>query len=430
LKQSGRDAIVSLPAPMIVPAMPAVNAVVPRGDMDELFDETRRHFDLPAGVIYLDGNSLGPLPKRVMERVSREISIGWGEKLVRGWNEHGWIDMQLDAGNRVAALVGAPKDSVIVSDSTSVNLFKVLAAALAMVPDRKVILSDTGNFPSDLYVVQGAIRAIGQGHELRLVAPEEVETAIDSDVAVLMLTEVDYRTGRLHDMARLTAAAHDAGALTIWDLAHSAGAFPVALEACEADFAIGCGYKYLNGGPGAPAFLYVRPDHCERVFPALAGWMGHEAPFAFDLDYRPAPGIDCMRAGTPPILSLAAFHSALEIWEGIDMAAVRERSIVLSERFIAEVEARCPDLVLASPRDAARRGSQVSFRFPEGYAVMQALIGEGVIGDFRAPDIIRFGFTPLYVSERDVVGAAVILERVMRERLWDRPEHRLRAKVT
>ena len=398
--------------------------------MTDLFAATRQKFDLPEGLVYLDGNSLGPLPKSVAARVSREITVGWGEKLVRGWNEHGWIDMQLEAGNRVAKLIGAPQGSVIVADSTSVNLFKVLTAALAMAGDRRVIVSDSGNFPSDLYVAQGVIGTLARGHVLTVVAPEDVEDAVDAETAVLMLTEVDYRTGRRHDMRRLTEKAHAAGALVIWDLAHSAGAFPVDLEGCRVDFAIGCGYKYLNGGPGAPAFLYIRPDHADQIQPSLAGWMGHEAPFAFDLDYRPAPGIDRMRVGTPPILSLAAFTSALEVWEGVDLAAVRTRSVELCELFIREVETRCPELELASPRDAAIRGSQISFRFHEGYAVMQALVANGVIGDFRAPDIIRFGFTPLYVSAEDVTKAAGIIETVMREKLWDRPEFRTRAKVT
>jgi len=401
-----------------------------RPAMSDIFAKTRRLFDLPDNLVYLDGNSLGPLPKSVAERVSREITVGWGEKLVRGWNEHGWMDMQMEAGNRVAGLIGAPEGSVIVADSTSVNLFKVLTAALAMAGDRRKILSDSGNFPSDLYVAQGVIGTLARGHQLVVAKPEDVETAIDGDVAVLMLTEVDYRTGRRHDMKRLTERARAAGAVTIWDLAHSAGAFPVDLAGCNVDFAIGCGYKYLNGGPGAPAFLYIRPDLAKNIAPALAGWLGHEVPFDFDLDYRPAPGIDRMRVGTPPILSLAAFTSALEVWDGVDLAAVRTRSIELSELFIAEVEARCPQLELASPRDPQVRGSQISFRFHQGYAVMQALIANGVIGDFRAPDIIRFGFTPLYLSKEDVGRAARTIEKVMRDRLWDTPAYKARAKVT
>ena len=397
---------------------------------DDIFARTRALFELPEGVVYLDGNSLGPLPSAVRQRVLTEIDAGWGERLIRGWNERGWIDLQLDAGNRIAPLIGAPKDSVIAADSTSVNLFKVLTAALAMAGDRRIVLSDSGNFPTDLYVAQGAIKALGRGHELKIVAPQAVDAALAADVAVLMITQVDYKSGRLHDMAALTARAHELGVVTVWDLCHSAGALPVDLAGCNVDFAIGCGYKYLNGGPGAPAFLYVRPDHADKVTPSLSGWMGHEAPFEFDLDYRPAKGIDRMRVGTPPILSLAALHTALEVWDGVDLHALRRRSITLSERFIKEVEARCPELELASPRDPAARGGQVSFRFQDGYAAMQALIANGVIGDFRAPDIMRFGFTPLYVTEADAVTAAQTIERVMKERLWERPEYRMRGKVT
>lgn len=398
--------------------------------MTDIFQRTRQAFDLPAGVIYLDGNSLGPLQHAVHDRVAREMKDEWGQRLIRGWNESGWVDLPLSVGNRIARLIGAAEGSVMVADSTSVNVYKVLTSALAMRPERRVVLSDNGNFPTDLYVAQGALRALGKGHELKIVAPEAVEDAIDEAVAAVMLTEVDYRTGRLHDMRRLTQKAHDAGALALWDLAHSAGALPVDLTGCEVDFAVGCGYKYLNGGPGAPAFLYVRPELAERVEPALCGWMGHAAPFAFDLDYRPAAGADRMRVGTPPVLGMAALDTALAIWEEVGIEAVRARSIVLSERFIREIEARCPELELASPRNPESRGSQVSFRFSEGYAAMQASIAAGVIGDFRAPDIMRFGFTPLYISEEDVVEAAARIETVMREKLWDRPEYRKRAKVT
>ena len=399
-------------------------------DSKGIFDKTREQFFLPDGIIYLDGNSLGPLPKASRERVLDEIDAQWGQKLINGWNMSGWIDLPQAVGDRIAALIGAPKGSVIAGDSTLVNIFKVLSAALGLRPDRKVILSDSGNFPTDLYVVQGLIRALGKGHELKIVEPGEIAEAIDESVAVLMLTQVDYRTGRLHDMEELTARAHDAGVLTMWDLAHSAGALPVHLAEAGADFAVGCGYKYLNGGPGAPAFLYVRPDHVDSIQPALSGWMGHEAPFAFDLDYRPASGMDRMLVGTPPILAMSCLHSALDVWDGVDLADVRARSIELSETFILETAQRCPELELASPRDPNARGSQVSLRFSEGYAVMQALIAEGVIGDFRAPDLIRFGFTPLYLSIDDVIRAAEILEMVMRDRLWDRPEFKQRSKVT
>ena len=398
--------------------------------MTDLFASTRAAFDLPPGLVYLDGNSLGAMPRAVRVRVAHEMDHAWSQRLIRSWNEAGWWQLPGLVGNQIAALIGAEPGSVVAGDSTSVNVFKVLTAALALAGPRRVVLSDTGNFPTDLYVAQGAIATLGQGHSLKLVAPEAVSAALDESVAVLMLTEVDYKTGRLHDMAALTRQAHAAGVIVIWDLAHSAGALPVHLAACGVDFAVGCGYKYLNGGPGAPAFVYVRPDLAEKVQPAIAGWWGHGAPFAFDLDYRPARGIDRMRIGTAPILSMAAMHTAMQLWDGVDMQAVRARSIVLSQRFIAEVEARCPDLLLASPRDPQRRGSQVSFHFAHGDAAMQALISLDVIGDFRAPDIMRFGFTPLYVSEGDVVVAAERLEKVMRERMWERAEFAGRRAVT
>jgi len=398
--------------------------------LDAVFAATRHHFDLPEGVIYLDGNSLGPLTQGARSRVVDELDAQWGPRLIKGWNESGWIDLPHAVGDRIAALVGAPAGSVVVCDSTSVNLFKVLSAALEMRPERRVVLSDSGNFPTDLYVAQGLLGGLGRGHELRVVEPGKVAGAIDESVAVLMLTQVDYRTGRLHDMADLTRRAHAAGAVTLWDLAHSAGALPVHLQEARADFAVGCSYKYLNGGPGAPAFLYVRPEHAERTRPFLAGWMGHESPFAFDPGYRPAPGVSRMLVGTPPVLAMAALDAALEVWEGIDLADVRTRSIELSETFIAETEARCPELALASPRDAHARGSQVSFRFEHGYPAMQALIERGVIGDFRAPDMMRFGFAPLYLSVSDVVRAAEVLETVLRDRLWDDPRFAERLKVT
>jgi kynureninase len=394
------------------------------------FAATRRLFDLPEGIVYLDGNSLGPLPKAARERIGREVDQGWGERLIRGWNDCGWMDLPDRVGDKIARLVGAPQGSVVASDSTSVNLHQVLTAALTLAGERKVILSDSGNFPTDLYVAQVAIRALGKGHELKVVAPEDIAGAIDGTVAITMLTEVDYRTGRLHDMKAITKRAHDAGALAIWDLAHSAGALPVDLTAARADFAVGCGYKYLNGGPGAPAFVYVRPEIGDRADSAIAGWMGHEAPFVFDPVYRPGAGIQRMRVGTPPILSMAALDAALDAWDGVSIEDVRARSIELSERFIAEVERRCPELVLASPRDPQARGSQVSFRFDNGYPAMQALIAGGVIGDFRAPDIMRFGVTPLYLGMEDVMRAAETLERIMRGRLWDRPEFHRRAAVT
>jgi kynureninase len=398
--------------------------------IDDLFERTRAMFDLPRGVVYLDGNSLGAMPKCARERVRRELDESWGRELIRAWNSAGWIDLPARVGDRIGALVGAPKGSVIAGDSTSVNLFKALTAALDLARPRKVILSDSGNFPTDLYVAQGVCRLLGRGHELKIVDPEAVESALDERIAVLMLTEVDYRTGRRHEMRVLTEKAKAFGAVIIWDLAHSAGAFPVDLAGCGADFAVGCGYKYLNGGPGAPAFVYVRPDLQSRVAPALSGWMGHAAPFAFELGYRPAPGIDRARAGTPPVLSLAALDSALDAFDGVDMLALRKRSIALSKDFIRHIEADCPELQLASPRDPERRGSQVSFRFADGYAAMQALIARGVIGDFREPDVMRFGFAPLYIGFAEVETAARTLIEIVRGGLWDRPQFHARNKVT
>lgn len=396
----------------------------------DIFEKTKLLFDLPEGVIYLDGNSLGPLPKASRQRLHQEIDHSWGHELIRAWNSAGWMDLPARVGDRIGRLIGAPEGSVIATDSTSINLFKALTSALSLVPERRTILSDSGNFPTDLYVAEGVVRTLDKGHILKVVPPEEVEAAIDDTVAVLMLTQVDYATGRLHDMARLSAKAQAAGAVTLWDLAHSAGALPVDLSVAGADFAIGCGYKYLNGGPGAPAFIYVRPELLHQISPALSGWMGHETPFAFLQNYRPALSIDRMRVGTPPVLSLASLDAALSVWDGIDMQQVRARAIELSELFIEGVEKTCPGLGLASPRAPESRGSQVSFRFHEGYAAIQALIANGVIGDFRAPDIMRFGFTPLYIDHADVKEAVSRLKTVMETRQWDQPQFKARSKVT
>ena len=394
------------------------------------FNTTRAFFDLPVGMIYMDGNSLGPLPRNVAARVAHTITDEWGQMLITGWNRSGWMEMPRRVGDRVGRLIGAPAGSVVLGDTLSIKVFQALASALEMRKDRRVILSDSGNFPSDLYMADGLTGMLGGNYRVKIVAPEDVADAIDDTIACLMLTEVDYRTGRRHDMPGLTRKAHDAGALAVWDLAHSAGALPVDVLGGGADIAVGCTYKYLNSGPGGPAFIYVAPEHAERVRPALSGWLGHEAPFAFDLDYRAGHGIDRMRVGTPPILQLAALDAAMDVWDGVDMNDLRARSIELSELFIAEVEAACPDLELASPRDPAQRGSQVSFRFAEGYGAMQALIARGVIGDFRAPDIMRFGITPLYLTEDDIRGAAAILADILDNRHWDRPEYKTRAKVT
>jgi len=392
----------------------------------------RALFVLPDGMIYLDGNSLGPLPKSVASRLAETVTQQWGLTLIKSWNEHGWFDLPRKIGDRIAKLIGAPPASVVACDTISVNLFKLLGAAVALKPQRRVILSDSGNFPTDLYMMQGLIRLLDRDLELRLVAPEEVEAAITADVAVVSLTEVDYRTGRRHDMKRLTAKAHAAGALAIWDLAHSAGAFPVDLAGCKADFAVGCTYKYLNGGPGAPAFLYVRPDLQDLIQSPLSGWWGHDAPFAFDVNYRPAPGITRQQCGTQAILAMAALDSALDVWNDVDLSELRRKSEELCELFIARVEGANAKhgVRLAGPRNMGERGSHVSFHCPEGYAVMQALIAHGVIGDFREPDIIRFGVTPLYTRFVDIWDAAAILTRILDQRQWDDPRFKARKAVT
>ena len=394
------------------------------------FAATRALFQLPEGVIYLDGNSLGPLPRGVQAKLLETLNAEWGERLIRAWNDAGWMTLPRRIGDRVGRLIGAPEGSVVMGDTLSVKVYQALASALDLAPDRRVVLSDSGNFPTDLYMAEGLLGSLGRGHELKVVAPDAVASAIDATVAVVMLTEVDYRTGRRHDMPALIRSAHAAGALVIWDLAHSAGALPVDVAAADTDFAVGCTYKYLNGGPGSPAFIYVAPRLADMVRPALSGWMGHAAPFAFDLAYRPGAGIERMRVGTPPILALAALDAALDVWDDVDMHDVRRASLDLAERFIAEVEARCPQLTLASPRDGEVRGSQVSFRHPHGYAIMQALIARGVIGDFRAPDILRFGLTPLYISESDLLAAVEIMAAVLDTRAWDRPEYRKQGLVT
>ncbi|MEE4346454.1 MAG: kynureninase [Paracoccaceae bacterium] len=394
------------------------------------FAATKAMFHIPDGMIYLDGNSLGPLPRSAAARVGRVIADEWGEMLITGWNKAGWMEQPIRVGDRIARLIGAEPGHVVMGDTLSIKVYQALASALEMRPDRRVILSDSGNFPSDLYMAEGLIASLGRGHELRVVAPEDVAANITDEVAVTLITEVDYRTGRKHDMADLTARAHAAGALTVWDLAHSAGALPVDLAGCGADFAVGCTYKYLNGGPGAPAFIYVAPRHADAARPALSGWLGHEAPFAFDQSYRPGAGIERMRVGTPPVLALAALEAAMDIWDMTTMQDIRAASIALSEQFIKGIEAACPMLTLASPRDAQQRGSQISFHFDNGYAAMQALIARGVIGDFRAPDIMRFGFTPLFIDAGDVDRAITIIADVMTNRLWDRPEYKTRARVT
>ena len=393
--------------------------------------QTRRDlFDLPEGITYLDGNSLGPLPKSAVSRARATMAEEWGPMLITGWNKARWMDLPARLGDRIGRLIGAPAGSTVVGDTLSIKVYQAVASAVEMRPGRKIVLSDNGNFPSDLYMADGLLKSLKQGHELKVVDPEAVAQNITADVAAVMLTHVDYRTGRVHDMKAITNKAHEAGAIMIWDLAHSAGALPVDLTGCNADIAVGCTYKYLNGGPGAPGFIHVRPDLIDQVRPALSGWLGHQAPFAFDLDYRPGEGISRMRVGTPPVIQMAVLDAALDAFDGVDMNDIRARSIELSEQFISEVEAGCKDVELASPRNPQARGSQVSFRFHEGYAAMQALIARGIIGDFRAPDIMRFGFCPLYNTPEDVSHAAAVLCDIIATGEWDRPEFKQRKAVT
>lgn len=391
----------------------------------------RDRFVLPDGLVYLDGNSLGALPRVAAERVAAVVAHEWGEGLVRSWNDAGWIDLPRRVGDKIARLVGAGPGEVVCADSTSVNVFKVLSAALALRPGRSTILSEEGNFPTDLYVAEGLARLLERGHRLRLVPRSDVRSAPDGDTAVLLLTHVDYRSGERHDLEAVTRAGHEAGALIAWDLAHSAGAMPVDLAAAGADFAVGCGYKYLCGGPGAPAFLYVAPRHQEAFRQPLSGWLGHAEPFAFEAAYRPAPGISRALCGTPPILSMSALDAALDVILAADLALVRAKSEAMTSFFVEAVEQECGEAVqLVSPRVSSLRGSQVSFAHPDAYAVMRALIERGVVGDFRAPDVLRFGFAPLYVRFADAWETARALAEVLSSHAHERPEFRRRAAVT
>ena len=392
----------------------------------------RDAFDLPGGIIYLCGNSLGPPPRDTGDRLARVTSDQWRSHLVRGWTEDAWIGLPRRVGNKVARLIGAAPGEVAIADSTSVNLFKLLAAAGGLRPGRTTILSPADNFPTDLYIAQGLVGLSGNRLRLRTAPAGEIAGAVDDDTAVVMLSHVDYRTGALLDMAALTAAAHAKGALALWDVAHSAGALPVDLNGAGADFAVGCGYKYLNGGPGAPSFLFVAARHQQEARSPLSGWMGHAAPFEFSPDYRPAEGIDRFLCGTPVVLAIAALEAGVDLALTADPDALREKSQALGDVFIARIEALCTnsDLALASPRSSAARGSQVCLTHPHGYPVMQALIDRGVIGDFRAPDIMRFGFAPLYLSYADIADTARILAEVLTSRAWDQPQYRQRAAVT
>ena len=412
---------------------PPANIDPAQADLSDPLHAYRDRFELPDGVIYLDGNSLGALPKTVRQRVVKTISGEWGEQLIRSWNTADWVHLPQRVGKKIARLIGAEEGTVVAADSTSINLFKVLSAALGLNPDRSKIVSERDNFPTDLYIAEGVVKQIDKGHRLVLAdAPTDIPRMLDEDVAVLMLTHVNYRNGYRHDMAALTRAAHDKGILVIWDLAHTAGAMPVDLTGAGADFAIGCGYKYLNGGPGAPAFLYVNPRHQGGFRQPLSGWFGHRAPFDFGSGYQPSDGIEQYLCGTPPVLAMVAMDEAMSLWDDVDMEALRAKSVGLCNLFIQDVDkfADGLGLKLATPRDPDRRGSQVSYSCKNGYAIMQALIARGVIGDFRAPDIIRFGMTPLYLSFAEVAQAAAVLKEILETRAWDAPEYQVRGAVT
>ncbi|MEP7066996.1 MAG: kynureninase [Gemmatimonadota bacterium] len=413
------------------------STTITRGDLVEMdrrdpLRHFRDRFELPVGVLYLDGNSLGAMPKAAPGRVHTVVQDQWGQDLIRSWNKHSWIDLQQRIGAKIGRLIGARDGETIVADSTSVNLFKTLAAALELRPDRRVVVSEATNFPTDLYIAQGLLGHLERGHTMRLADVDDIESAITEDAAVVMLTHVNYRTGRMYDMRRITERAHACGAIMLWDLSHSAGAVPLDLASAEVDFAVGCGYKYLNGGPGAPAYLYVAQRHQASVTPVLSGWLGHASPFLFEPSYSPADGIERMIVGAPPIISLTALEVGVDLMLEASPEAVRAKSIAQTEMFDALVTQEIgPDVfTLVTPSAPEQRGSQLCYAHEDGWPIMRALIDRGVIGDFRAPDILRFGFTPLYVGYADVWDAVAILKDIMGARTWDREEYHARMLVT
>lgn len=397
-------------------------------DIEDPLSAHRARFQLPQGVIYLDGNSLGALPKSVPQRLREAVEVEWGDGLIRSWNDAAWYPAPQRVGSQIARLIGAGPREVIAADSTSVNLFKVLCAALRMRPGRNVILGEKDNFPTDAYIADGVSRLMGA--QFRAVEASDVLDAIDETVAIVSLTHVNYRTGRLYDMAAITARAHEAGALVVWDLCHTAGAMPCDLNGCGADFAVGCGYKYLNGGPGAPAFVFVAERHQEALDQPLSGWHGHAKPFEFVQQYQPATGIDRMLVGTAPQLGLIALEEALHAFDDVDMAALRRKSGRMTELFIELVDQELDGFTVATPREATLRGSQVSLAHEHGYAIMQVLIERGVIGDFRAPNILRFGFAVLYLRFADVWDAVAQIKDVMATGAWKSDRYMVRKAVT
>ncbi|MFY3682625.1 kynureninase [Achromobacter xylosoxidans] len=397
----------------------------------------KARFDLPPGVLYMDGNSLGVMPRAAAARAAEVITQDWGTGLIRSWNTAGWFELPSRLGDKLAGLLGAKEGELVITDTTSLNIFKALAASLRIQqkrqPERRVILSERDNFPTDLYMIQGMIDLLQQGYEMRLIDDDlPLARALDEDVAVVLLSHVNYRSGQMHDMAAVTRQAHERGALVIWDLAHAAGAVPVDLNGADADYAVGCTYKYLNGGPGSPAFIWVAPRHIPDFWQPLSGWWGHQRPFDMTVAYEPAGGIRRYLCGTQPIVSLAMVECGLDVAREADMAEVRRKSLALGDLFIALVEERCAGhpLTLVTPRDHAQRGSHVSLRHPNGYEVMQALIARGLIGDYREPEVLRFGLTPLYFGYADVWDAVEILKDVLDSKAWDKPEFKQRSAVT
>jgi kynureninase len=407
---------------------PTSRAAAEAADAHDPLGALRQRFHLPEGVVYLDGNSLGALQPSVAERVRRTVEVEWGEDLIRSWDAAGWVELPAAVAAKLAPLIGADADEVAVTDSTSANAFKAMVAARRLRPDRRVLLTDDANFPSDVYVAGGVADLLDA--ELRIAPSAEIVDHLDEDVALVTLTHVDYRSGRLHDPVTVTRAAHEVGALAVWDLAHSAGAVEVDLHGWDADLAIGCTYKFLNGGPGAPGYLYARRELADELDSPIRGWFGHAEPFAFGDGWQPAAGAARFLDGTPPVLSMVALDAALEVWDGVALADAVAKARALTDRFVALVDARCGDAVeVVSPRDATLRGAQVSLRHPEAYALTQALIARGVIGDHRPPDVVRFGFAPLYVRHLDVWDAVDTLADLLATGAWDRPEFHARGVV-
>ena len=406
------------------PMNPLTRATFESFDRADPLRSFRDKFAMPEGVIYLDGNSLGALPRASVARIRNVVETEWGQDLIRSWNKNGWMDLQLRVGDKIGALIGAQPGETIVADSTSVNLFKTLGAALKLNSNRRVIVTEAENFPTDIYIAQGLVEFLGGTHELRLTETEQIESAIGTDVAVLMLTHVDYRTGRMWDMRRVTALARSAGVVTIWDLSHSAGAVPVDLSDAAPDFAVGCGYKYLNGGPGAPAFLYVAKRHLDHLAMPLTGWLGHAKPFAFETHFRPADGIARTRVGTPPILSLAPLEVGVDIVAEATMKALRAKSVQQTDLLMAVVAQELRELGVetVSPADAASRGSQVCLRHPQAWPITQALISQGIVGDFRTPNILRFGIAPLYVGFSELWDAVAAIKEIITSGSWNHPQ--------